>query len=249
MDSNFENYTAEALNETLREFYAAVQSTKAGGEYSIASLRSLRAAISRHLTGINVITDTRFRTSNAVFKAVLKRYRKSGKDTSLHHPHISESDLELIRNSAALSPDTPVDLFRKVFFDIQLCLAWCGREGNPELSMASFILQRDEDGVEYVSLAHNPQTKNHKDPNDPEKENLRGFMFARPEDSLCPVASFKKYISKCPSDANSYYLHPKRALASDVWHSREPMGVHYLGNMLKKISEEVIRLHLWLIKK
>ena len=115
--------------------------------------------------------------------------------------------------------------------------------------MASFILQRDEDGVEYVNLAHNPQTKNHKNlTNDPEKENLRGFMFARPKDLLYLVASFKKYISKC-SDAKSFYLRPKRASASDVWYSREAMGVHCLGNMMKKISKEVIRLHLWLIKK
>ena len=42
----------------------------------------------------------------------------------------------------------------------------------------------------------------------------------------------------------SFYLHPKRsiAVASDVWYSREPMGVNYLGNMLKKISEEVCTL-------
>ena len=110
------------------------------------------------------------------------------------------------------------------------------REGKRELTMTSFSIQTDEDGVEYVSLAHNPDTKNHKDPNDPHKQNLRGFMFARPGDPLCPVKSFKKYISKCPPDAKSFYLHPKRSItvASDVWYSREPMGVHYLGDMLKK---------------
>jgi hypothetical protein len=240
MDPNLVNYTADALNETLREFYAAVQSTKTGGEYSIASLRSLRAGIKRYIVGFNIITDTRFRTSNAVFTSVIKRYRKSGKDTSLHHPRISESDLKRIRSSTALSPDSPVGLVRKVWFDIQICLARRGREGTRELSMSSFILQRDEDGVEYVSLAHNPQSKNHKDPNELEKENLRGFMFARPDDPLCPVESFKKYIAKCPSDAKSFYLHPKRTLSSGVWYTREPMGVHYLGNMLKRISEEVI---------
>lgn len=68
MDSNFEKYTADALNETLQEFYAAVQSTKAGGEYSIDSLRSVRAAINHFLIGLNVKTDSRFRTSNVVFK-------------------------------------------------------------------------------------------------------------------------------------------------------------------------------------
>ncbi len=241
MDINFESYTATTLNDILRLFYASVQSTKEGGEYSVASLRTLRAGINRHLRDVNIISDTVFKSSNAVFKAILKHYRKSGKDTSFHHPRIPESDLEIIRCSSALSPDTPLGLVRKVWFDIQLCFAQRGREGNRELTMTSFIIQRDEDGVEYVSLAHNPDTKNHKDPNDPHKQNLRDFMFARPGDPLCPVKRFKKYISKCPPDAKSFYLHRKRSItvASDVWYSREPMVVHYLGDMLKKISEEV----------
>lgn len=169
---------------------------------------------------------------------------KSAKDTSPHHPRISEPDFELIRNSSALSPDIPLSLVRKVWFNIQLCLAWRGWEGNRELSMASFILQKDKDGVEYISLVHNPQSKNHKDLNYPDKENLRGFMFARPTDWLCPGINFKKYISKCSSAAKSFYVHPKQAVASYVWYSHEPMGIHFLRNMLKKISEEAISIHL-----
>lgn len=181
-----------------------------------------------------------------MFKAIIKCYRKSGKDTSIHHPRISESDLEIIKKSAVLSPDTPLGLVRKVWFDIQLCLARRGREDNQELCMQSFKVRRDEDGVEFVTLAYNPHTKNHKDPNDPDKETFRGFMFARPGDPLCRVKSFKSYVSKCPSDAKAFYHHPKRTVtsASEVWYSREPMGIHYLGNMMKKISEEVITLYV-----
>ncbi len=45
MDINFENYTTNALNDILREFYATVQSTKVGGEYSIVSFKSLWAVL------------------------------------------------------------------------------------------------------------------------------------------------------------------------------------------------------------
>lgn len=140
MDINFESYTAATLNDVLRLFYASVQSTKEGGDYSVASLRSLRAGINRHLSDVNIISDTVFKTSNAVFKAIQKRYRKSGKDTSFHHPRITESDLQRIRCSSAPSPDTPLGLVRKVWFDIQLCFARRGREGSRELTMTSFVI-------------------------------------------------------------------------------------------------------------
>ncbi|KAK0143489.1 hypothetical protein N1851_018401 [Merluccius polli] len=203
-------------------------STKEGGEYSVASLRSLRAGINRHLSDINIII-MRF----------LRRYRKSGKDTSFHHPHITESDLQRIRCSSALSPDTPVGLVRKVWFDIQLCFARRGRERSRELTMTSFIIQRDEHGVEYRI--------NHKDPNDPHKENLRGFMFARPGDPLCPVKSFKKYISKCPPDAKSFYLHLKRSItvASDGC----PLpGEHAEKNQRRGLYTSYILIIMWVCR-
>ncbi|KAK0140873.1 hypothetical protein N1851_022126 [Merluccius polli] len=264
MDINFKSYTAATLNDVLRLFYASVQSTKEGGEYTVASLRSLRAGvvpksdclpesdlwrreraqqpvgrqslfgtthgINRHLSDVNIINDPVFKTSNAVFKAILKRYIKSGKDTSTILASLSrifkKSDVHL--RCLPIHPSASSER--------------CGLTSSCVLlGVAGRGAIIDEHGVEYVSLAHNPQTKNHKDPNEPHKENLRGFMFARPGDPLCPVKSIKKYISKCPPDAKSLYLHPKHSItvASDVWYSREPMGVHYLGNMLKKISEEV----------
>lgn len=106
-----------------------------------------------------------------------------------------------IKNSPALSPFTPIGLVRKVWFDIQLCFTWRGREGNHKLSKESFVLRQDENGLEYLTLAHNPETKNHKDPTASDRENLWGFMFECPGDPLCPVESFKKFLSKCPVNA------------------------------------------------
>ncbi|XP_008300129.1 zinc finger MYM-type protein 4-like [Stegastes partitus] len=233
--------SATELNSILREFYASVQSQE-GKHYSVASLMSMRAALNRFFRHFNIIADSDFQTSNAVLKSVIKRYRKSENDKSSHHPKISESDIQIITASNALSCDTPAGLVRKVWWDIQLCFAKKGREGNRQLSKSSFVLLRDDDGIEYVSLAHNPHTKNHANPNEAQKENPRGFMFAKPGDPLCPVTSFKKYVSKCPNDATAFYLHPKRIRdpqAEDIWYAKEPMGVHFLGNMLKKICEEV----------
>lgn len=79
----------------------------------------------------------------------------------MHLPPVSESDLKLIRNSPALSPNAPAGLVRQVWFDNQLCLTRICGEGNHELSRLSFLVKRDEDRVEYVMLSYNPETKNH----------------------------------------------------------------------------------------
>lgn len=181
-------------------------------------------------------------SSNNVFKSIIKRYRKQGNDTSAHHPPLTSTDLQLIRGSEALSPNTPTSLVKKVWFDLQLHLARRGREGTRELSRSSFLIRKDADGMEYVCLSHNPETKNHKNPTDPKKEHLRGFMFADPGNPACPVASFRKYISKCPPNATAFYLHPKRsprAVLSNTWYSNAPMGVNFLGGMLRSICLEV----------
>ncbi|KAK7901622.1 hypothetical protein WMY93_018391 [Mugilogobius chulae] len=149
-----------------------------------------------------------------------------------------ERDTDLPK-SAALSCISPLGLVRKVWWAIQLCFARRGREGNRQLSKSSFVLLRDDNGLEYVSLAHNPHTKNHANPNEEMRENLCGFMFETPGDPLCPVASFKKYIAKCPENTDAFYLKDAEVKSADVWYSQVPMGVNTLGNMLKSICEEL----------
>lgn len=67
-----------------------------------------------------------------------------------------------------------------------------------------------------------------------------GIMFQNPGSHLCPVASLEKYLSKIPSDATAFYLHPKKmVITSDsIWYSQEPMGFNYLSSMLPRLCQE-----------
>ena len=102
------------------------------------------------------------------------------------------------------------------------------------------------DGNEYISLAHNADTKNHKDARDPLKESYRGFVFAEPDSPRCPVASFKKYLSLCPPDANVFYLHPvkkdQRLLNDDNHESNVPFSPYILkgSDDVNKSSDPIV---------
>lgn len=72
------------------------------------------------------MTNDSFKTSKDVFKSLVKRYRRSGKVVST----ISTADLQLLRESPAVSPDTATGLVRKVWLDIQLYLAKRGARGK-----------------------------------------------------------------------------------------------------------------------
>lgn len=239
--TELDEFDEVALDKVLRLFYASVRNAQ-GKKYSVASYAALRGGISRYYSKFNIYHNTAFKSSNNVFKSVLKDLRKSGKDCSQHHQAISPADLQRIKDSPALSTSTATGLVRRVWFNTQLHLARRGREGNRELTPASFELKKDENGNEYITLAHNAETKNHKDPRDPCQQVYRGCIYSEPGNPNCPVQTFKKYLSLCPSDATALYLHPiKQDQAildqKNIWFSREPMGKNYLGSMMANISQ------------
>ena len=126
MSPDFETIEIEELDSALSKLYCEVRTVN-GTEYSGSSLRGLRSGIFRHLNGprykrnINLGISPQFVASNKMFEAVFKRLMKSSKDTSVHWPPISQTDLRRIRQVESFNVEDPLQSQEKVFFYTQLC--------------------------------------------------------------------------------------------------------------------------------
>ncbi|KAM9579869.1 activating transcription factor 7-interacting protein 1 isoform 3-T3 [Guaruba guarouba] len=239
-DPSFELVPVSELNDILREFYYTIRNHD-GNTYSVASYKSMRAGLNRHLKmppynrQICLIKDKEFASANMVFVSVLKMLRMQGKDETHHHPPIAAEDLRKIKESGVLGLHSPLALVNKVWFDLQLHFAKRGREILRDLAPDAFVVEKDKNGRRYAMFRYPGKGKNGEDPH------KMGKMYDMPGDPNCPVFSLELYLSKLPPEPPAFYLHPLKLTSEQmqeqpVWYKREPMGVNYLGTMMPRIS-------------
>ncbi|XP_069710711.1 activating transcription factor 7-interacting protein 1 isoform X2 [Phaenicophaeus curvirostris] len=239
-DPSFELVPVSELNDILREFYYTIRNHD-GNTYSVASYKSIRAGLNRHLKmppynrQICLMKDKEFSSANTVFVSVLKMLRMQGKDETHHHPPIAAEDLRKIKRSGVLGLHSPLALVNKVWFDLQLHFAKRGREILRDLAPDAFVVEKDKNGRRYAMFRYPGKGKNGEDPH------KMGKMYDMPGDPNCPVFSLELYLSKLPPEPPAFYLHPLKLTSEQmqeqpVWYKREPMGVNYLGTMMPRIS-------------
>ncbi|XP_035759140.1 activating transcription factor 7-interacting protein 1 isoform X2 [Egretta garzetta] len=239
-DPSFELVPVSELNDILREFYYTIRNHD-GNTYSVASYKSMRAGLNRHLKmppynrQICLMKDKEFAGANMVFVSVLKMLRMQGKDETHHHPPIAVEDLRKIKQSGVLGLHSPLALVNKVWFDLQLHFAKRGREILRDLAPDAFVIEKDKNGRRYAMFRYPGKGKSGEDPH------KMGKMYDMPGDPNCPVFSLELYLSKLPPEPPAFYLHPLKLTSEQmqeqpVWYKREPMGVNYLGTMMPRIS-------------
>ena len=240
-DPGFEYFDVPKLATTLRQFYCSVRqkpnTSDSGQEYGKSAYRCIRAGLQRHLSSppysraLDICKDRDFMSANQVFQGKMKSLKREGKDLVKHKDAIAESDMKTLYDSGVLGVDDPVSLQRKVFVELGLHFGRRGREGLRQLKKTSFTTKTDADGREYVTLTYSEFDKNH--PDDQEKDQR---MYSVPGDPMCPVSSFKKYLSKLHPLCLTFYQRPNARYQYKSWYVNAPLGVNTLNNMMKEIS-------------
>ena len=243
-NTDFENLSKEDLDALLTTFYAEAR-TVAGKMYSRSALIGIRSSINRHLQSppynrsLNISTDESFMSSNQVLKAMMKKLKSEGKDTSKHHDSIDEGDIRKMYATNVLSNDTPDHLLNKVFFEILLHFGRRGSEGLRDLKKKTFEITEDADGNEYVQLCFNEKQKNNTGAK-PDGNRKEGRMYAQSNDPNCPVKSYKLYVSKLSPKCDAFFQQPLNNVTTEkqVWYANQPVGHNKLGEMMKRISKK-----------
>ena len=231
------------LNETLRRFYSEVRQQN-GKYYQKSSYTSLRSSISRHLKNppylrqLELKDDIAFSTSNHMFSSMLRTIKIEGFDNTKHNKHIKVNDLDILRKeNPAFLQNTPDGLQRKVWYDIHFNFARRGNQNDRNLKKDAFRVCTDPDGCEFLEMTFNEATKNHSgDTSDLDYEKPRMYGNST---SMCPIRSYKRYIGYLNPANEWLWQSPKnlKDINSNVWYTKQTLGIHSLRNMMKKISD------------
>lgn len=233
---NMETITKLELNDILSKFYVEVRK-KNGDMYTKSSMNSIRFGIQRKFKQIrsnfDIIEDAEFNASSEMFKAQCIHLKRQGLAKVEHKPSIKRSDMIKLYTSPVLSHEQPKSLQRKVFLDVMLFLCKRGQENFREMRKSNFAVKRDLNGVEYVEKVVDIQS-NQSDDN-PEE----GGIMASTGTKICPVYSFKYYLSRLDPDSDIFFQRPKPfAPPSGPWFHPLMLGKHCFGKMMKGISKD-----------
>ena len=189
------------------------------------------------------MNDRVFTQTNLVFTGRLRDNKEKGHDTSKPRTAIEKTDLEKLFNDyfSSTSGDhlnTKI-LLHKVFFDIIYYTGRRGKEGLRNLNKKSFQISTGADNIEFIKITFNEKTKkNQGDSTSSGADSLHNdhhVITAIPDNPLCPVESFKRYMSLLNPDINAFFQHPDK---KKTGFTKEPIGKNSLGQLMKEISKD-----------
>ena len=241
LSENFEKAPVKILCDYLRLFYANVR-TKTGELYSPSSLICIRASIHRHLTSVEVnrnvdiLHGEDFRRANAVLKAMVGVYLKSGQTKQRKYNPIQPADMEKLNAFFDRSNDRRIQ--QEVLFNLIYYFGLRGRENLRFLKTDTFSVKCDSDSREYISLDKTLVSKNVKSSlSQKEFNDMRDArVYAIEDKSKCPVQAFKLYTSRLPQSTQDGALFPKPVKIG--FSQSAVLGKDTLGNFMKDLSTE-----------
>ena len=241
-EKNLEAYKCVDLDKTLSQFYAEVRN-ESGEDYEPDSLRVMQAALERQLKSKlypkSIIKDREFLSSRKVLEGKARKLREEGRGK---RPNRSKSftneEEETLWKSGQLGSGNPRALMNTMWWLLTQHFGLRGRQEHHNMKVEDFCLQRDDDGIEYLTFAEVP-TKPRQGGLKVKPQLVTPKMFATGNEERCPVMLFKVYLEKRPEGMKTtgpFYLSVIDKLVSNVWFKKTPMGKNTIDSIMKKMK-------------
>lgn len=247
-----EEMSKEELNACLKCFYTSARKQD-GSYYKASSLKSIRAAIDRHLRAaphnkpFSVISDAAFTEANKVLGAFVKDLKMSGKiEDIVHKKAITKDQVRKLYDSGELGPadsQDPAQLQRTAWFYVALFFGRRGRENQRLIKRDMLVLGRTPQGLEYYELNRQMPRSLPSAISTDDEEDSEAKVFAVPGSARCPVKTLKNYLSHLNPASDVLFQRPKDGQRSNfkpedvVWYSLSPVGRTVLNSFMKEMSK------------
>ena len=249
---SIEEMSKEELNACLKCFYTSARKQD-GSYYKASSLKSIRAAIDRHLRAaphnkpFSVISDAAFTEANKVLGAFVKDLKMSGKiEDIVHKKAITKDQVRKLYDSGELGPadsQNPAQLQRTAWFYVALFFGRRGRENQRLIKRDMLVLGQTPQGLEYYELKRQMPSSLPSAISTDDEDESEAKVFAVPGSARCPVQTLKNYLSHLNPASDVLFQRPKDGQRSQlkpedvVWYSLSPVGRTVLNSFMREMSK------------
>ena len=241
--ARLEEIPVQELDGVLQEFYCHVRKQN-GDEYEPDSLRTMLAALDRHLSGCgcsySIMKDREFRESRLVLngKAIQLRENGKGKKSRKADPLTAEEE-EILWNTGVLGGDNPKSLNHTVFYIISQQFGTRGRQEHHQIRIEHlrFVCNPQSGATEFIEWEEG-LTKTRQGGLVKQQRRMKQKVFAT-GDSRCPVKFIERLISKRPSQLKTsgpLYLQPLKHTRENQWYSVQPVGINQVDKYMKDMA-------------
>jgi len=155
---------------------------------------------------------------------------------------LTREEEEALWESRQLGNSSPRSLPNTMWWLLSQHLGLRGCQEHYTINVEDFTLNKDDSGNQFVTFAEDP-TKTRQGGLRVQTRSVLPKMFAT-GDSRCPVAHFKKYLSKRPENlklAGPFYLACIGSLTkTDVWYKKSRMGKNTISKIMQSMKKCVL---------
>ena len=247
VNPKLEQYEHEDLNKMLQMFYTEVR-TKDGLEYEPESLKSMLAALVRHLKEhdykYSILRDCKFYQSKLVLEGKVKDLHQQGKGKRRNAVNaLTAEEEEMLRTKKSLGNSSPRVLSQTIWSVLTQHFGLRGRQEHHSMEVEDFAFFVDDCGTEHITFKEHP-TKTRQGVLNTKCRSVLPKMVAS-GDPICPVELFKQYLNRRPQelrDRGPFYLAVIENPKTNVWYKKQRLGVNSIDHMMKNIKNTPLEM-------